>query len=316
MNTDKMWINLVHLGSNMWNEEGNLRGRGEERSNRDASPVLRFDRSLWDKYMLYQKEKGVDTLVIDIGEAMKYESHPELAVEGSWSHDMMRDEIKRLNSMGFKVIPKLNFSACHDIWLKDYNRMLSTKPYYQVCKDVIGEVLEVFKPEYFHLGMDEETAQNQRNFDHISVRMGDLWWHDLYYLVDIVEKAGAQAIVWSDYCWAKPEEYVSRMPKSVIQNTWYYHDQFSGDVGDYWRPGLEAFELLDKNGFTQIPAGSIFFNKENMVGLTKYCTENLDDSRISGYMQTVWERVAEGWMHLQYGAADELERAKKWYEGR
>ena len=107
---EKMWMNLVHLGSNMWNEEGNLKGRGPERSNRDASPVLRFDRELWDKYMVYQREKGINTLVIDIGEAMRYESHPELAVEGSWSHEMMRDELKRLRGMGFKVIPKLNFS--------------------------------------------------------------------------------------------------------------------------------------------------------------------------------------------------------------
>ena len=192
--------------------------------------------------------------------------------------------------------------------------MLSTKPYYQVCADVINEVLEVFEPEHFHLGMDEETAQNQRNFKHISVRGDELWWHDLYYLVDLVEKGNARAWVWADYCWARPEEYVKNMPKSVVQNNWYYYNAFSGDVGDYWGPALRTFELLDKNGFIQAPAGSIFFNKENMVGLTEFCKENLDDSRILGYMQTVWERIADGWMHLQYGAADELCAAKKLYD--
>ena len=311
--TEKMWINLVHLGSNMWNEEGNRTGR-EHRSTPEASPVLRFDRKLWNGYMDYMKQAGVNTLVIDVGEAMRYESHPELAVEGSWTHEQMRAEVKRLEAMGFEVIPKLNFSACHDIWLKEYSRMLSTKPYYAVCRDVIREVLEVFQPRHFHLGMDEETANNQRNFRHITVRTGELWWHDLYYLVDLVEKENVQAWVWSDYCWAKSDEYVSHMPKSVIQNTWYYHNIFDDRVDGFWGPGLRTFEILDSHGFTQVPAGSIFFEKENMELLTQYCAEHLDGTRIPGYMQTVWERVADGWMDMHYEAVDRLKASKAWFE--
>lgn len=49
-NKDFMWANLVLLGSNMWTEEGNTTGR-EHRSNSCASPVLRFERDTWDKYM-------------------------------------------------------------------------------------------------------------------------------------------------------------------------------------------------------------------------------------------------------------------------
>ena len=29
--------------------------------------------------------------------------------------------------MGLEVIPKMNFSTCHDSWLKNYQRMVSTK---------------------------------------------------------------------------------------------------------------------------------------------------------------------------------------------
>ena len=78
MENKMIWSTLVHLGNNMWNEEGNYRGRGENRSNRCASPVLRFDRELWDKYMQKLKETGTDTIILDVGEAMRYESHPEL----------------------------------------------------------------------------------------------------------------------------------------------------------------------------------------------------------------------------------------------
>ena len=69
-------------------------------------------------------------------------------------------DLKR--QVSFELIPKLNFSACHDIWLKDYSRMLSTPIYYEVCRDVIQEVCEVFKPRYFHLGMDEEDEKHVR----------------------------------------------------------------------------------------------------------------------------------------------------------
>ena len=48
--------------------------------------------------------------------------------------------------------------------------------------------------------------------------------------------------------------------------------------------------------------------------LTKYCAENLDTTRIPGYMQTVWEQIAEGWMDLQYEAVDKLKAAKEWLE--
>ena len=50
-------------------------------------------------------------------------------------------EIARMRAMGLEVLPKLNFSATHDIWMQDYSRMLSTRKYYQVCEDLIRDVL-------------------------------------------------------------------------------------------------------------------------------------------------------------------------------
>ena len=209
-NKSFIWSYLLQLGSNMWNDEHNTRSR-DGRSNQDAYPVLRFDRKLWDAQVLDLKAAGCNTLIIDLGEAMFFESHPELAVAGSWSHDQMRAEVERLKALGFEVVPKLNFSACHDVWLKDYSRMLSTPIYYQVCSDVIKEVCEVFKPKYFHIGMDEETAAHQINQDYVVVRQFDLWWKDFYYLVNCVEREGARAWIWSDYIWEHTEEFVRKM---------------------------------------------------------------------------------------------------------
>ncbi|MBQ9086401.1 MAG: Tat pathway signal protein [Clostridia bacterium] len=309
-----MWTHLLHLGCNMWNEEGNTRGR-EHRSNSNAFPTLHFERELWDEHILALKGAGVNALIIDVGEAMRYESHPELAVEGSWTHEEMRKEVDRLRSMGFEVIPKLNFSAAHDIWLKEYSRMLSTPVYYQVCKDIIEEVCAVFCPKYFHIGMDEEDFRNQRNFDFVVVRQFDLWWKDFYYLVDLVEKQGARPWIWSDYMWAHPDLFLRRMPKSVIQSNWYYGGEFE-NPSERNEMVLRCFEELDRHGFDQVPAGSVFSTPENFERLTRYCTEHISPQRFLGMMQTTWERIDPDWMHTHRVAEERIAAAKRWYDAK
>ena len=90
-----MWANLLHLGSNLWNDEGHSRHR-EHRSTPSASPVFLFDRKCWNDHTEELRKIGVNTLIIDIAEAMRYESHPEIAVEGAWDHDKMFAEIEKL----------------------------------------------------------------------------------------------------------------------------------------------------------------------------------------------------------------------------
>ena len=317
MGNELIWSTLVHLGNNMWNEEGNLRGRGENRSNRDASPVLRFDREIWNKYIDDLKQTGTNTIILDVGEAMLYESHPELAVQGSWTHAQMKAELERLRGMGFEVIPKLNFSSTHDAWLKEYSMMLCTPVYYQVCKDLIEEVCEVFKPKHFHLGMDEETSEHQINLNYVVLRQYDLWWHDLYYLVDLVEKQNARAWVWSDYAWNHPDEYVAKMPKSVVQNVWYYRNEFDLNSSADVKRRLYPIELFDKHGFDQVPTGSNFSCDENIELLVKYSKEHISPERLLGFMQTTWEDAREPWYtNKLVPAAKGFERAKKWFEGK
>ena len=315
-NNNLKWIQLVHLGSNLWNEEGNTKGR-ENRSTPQASPVFLFNRDCWNKHTEDLREAGVDTLIIDVAEALKYESHPEINVRDSWDHATMKKEIERLEGMGFELIPKLNFSACHDVWLKDYSRMLSTPIYYQVCKDLIDEVCSLFKPKHFHLGMDEETAQNQRYLYHCTIRQGDLWWHDLHYLVDCVEKNNARAWVWSDMAWADPEAFYAKMPKTVVQCNWYYRNVFGGEeLTEAQRGRLEMFQRMGELGYDQVPTGSAIFSKENFEGLTKYCVENIRSESLMGMMQTAWERIDPKFMYLHDDCVATLKAAKKWYDER
>ena len=313
MKKDLMWTYFIQLGSNMWNEPGITRGR-EKRSTPCASDTFLFDRGAWNEHTELLRAVGVNTLVIDIGEAMRYESHPEIAIPGAWDHDTMKAEIDRLRGMGFTLIPKLNFSACHDVWLGEYSRMLSTTPYYNACRDIINEVCEVFGAEHFHLGMDEETAQNQVRLDYCVVRQHDLWWHDLYFLIDCVEKNGARPWIWSDYGWNNEETFFAKMPKDVVQNNWYYGAEFDpAKLSDSGKAHLTFFDKLSERGYDQMPTGSVWSKVENFEGLVRYTAEHIDPAHLLGFMQSAWERTDPDWMHIHKVAAETISAARQWY---
>ena len=231
------WSELIHLGMNQWHEIP-LRQKWPNVTDPviakaiadeyNAADHVRFDESVWARVGAKFKNVGVNQIVIDLGEAVEYPSHPELAVKGSWSADKLRGEIRRLRSMGFEPIPKLNFSTSHDIWLKDYHRMVSSPKYYEVVKNLIRDVCEIFEnPRYFHLGLDEEVPGFQNGQKIMIVRQGDLWWNDVLFFVRETERHGARAWVWSDYLRRhEPEEFARRMPKSVVQSTWWYIGKF------------------------------------------------------------------------------------------
>lgn len=307
-----MWAVLVHLGNNMWNEEGNTTGR-ENNPFATASPVLRYNQKVYDEYTEYLRDIGVNTLIIDIGEGMQYETHPELAVEGSWTKDRMRSEVEHLQKMGFEVVPKLNFSAAHDVWLGDYSHMLSTPIYRQVCADLIKEVCEVFKPNYFHLGMDEENWLLQENYNYAVIRQKEFWWKDFFHMLDCVEKENARAWIWSDRMWYHTEEFLERMPKSVLQSNWYYRNDglFEAPLSEKNGFRVKCFELLEEHGFDQVPAGSNWYNDENMKLLTRWSKKHIDPQRLLGMMQTPWMPFVEEHRHTLFGAADGLKKAMR-----
>lgn len=315
-NNEKIWSTLIHFGTNMWNEEGNTRGR-ENEPGAVASSTLRFSRKLWRDLLEHQQKAGVNMIILDLGEGLRYESHPELAVNGSWTREEMEAELAYARGMGFELIPKLNFSAGHDIWLKDYSRMLSTETYYRVCEDIIAEVCDIFKPRYFHLGMDEETYEHQRNYIYAAVRQYDLWWHDFYKLVESVERGGARPWVWSDYMWHHPDLFLQKMPRDVIQSNWYYEMGFGEDAGEWHKMVLGCFETLDRYGYDQVPTGSNYGTPENMEALTKYCTAHISDEHLLGFMQAPWVMTYESEHNRtrHWAAVDQLAASKKWYEG-
>lgn len=285
-----IWANLIHLSFNMWEENdakplyGMEPGREKILSMRRAQPYLRFDEKLWTEIIEKMKLAGMNAVVIDLGDGVQYESHPEIAVKGAWTIKKLKSELEKLQSMGIEPFPKLNFSTTHDAWLGPYSRRVSTQTYYRVCQDLIFEVCSIFeKPRFFHLGMDEETAGHQRFSLYAVMRQHELWWHDLYFLIESVEKAGSRPWIWSDYVWHHPEIFFKKMPRSVVQSNWYYGDKFNKKI-NY----VNAYLELEKHRYDQIPTGSNVSSRENFIKTVSYCKRHISEKRLFGFLQTSW----------------------------
>jgi hypothetical protein len=301
---------LLHLGYNMWADHDHPSYRARGCRSYVAQPHLRFDEPLWREILQAMSEGGLNAVVIDLGEGVAYKSHPELGAEGAWTPAKLKDELQRCRDLGLEPLPKLNFSTCHDHWLGPYARMVSTPVYYGVCRDLIAEVCELFDgPRLFHLGMDEETAAHQRNFLYAVMRQGALWWDDLGRFVEHVRKGGSRAWVWSDKIWhCGREEFAANMPREVVQSNWYYAADFSLAEDFPLRTRLQAFLDLDELGYEQIPTGSNWTWRENILQLRDWCGEHLAPERLMGFLQTPWHPTIE---HFRYKHLDAVEALRQ-----
>lgn len=283
---EMIWACLIHLGYNMWGEENALE---HPRDYYTARPYLRCETSLWKDLTERLADAGFNMVVIDLGDGLRYKTHPEIAVRKAWATKRLSRELARLRKLGLEPIPKLNFSTAHDEWLGPYSRCVSTKLYYQVCRDLIREVTGLFdNPRFFHLGMDEENAHHQRRYQYAVIRQYDQWWHDLFFLVEEVKKRGTRPWVWSDYVWRHPDEFYERMPPSILQSNWYYNNSFSRKLNR-----VRAYLDLDAHGYDQVPTCSNWNFRENFQKTVAYCTRNIAPKRLLGFMQTIWRPLIE-----------------------
>ena len=307
-----IWSYLAHFGVNSWKDvplETQDPSMPEKWLTRCCADHVRFDEPSWQRISAALAKAGCNQIIIDLAEIVVYPSHPELAVKGSWSVEKLRAEIARLRGMGFEVIPKMNFSACHDTWLKEYHRMVSTRKYYQVCEDLIKDAVEIFDhPRLFHLGYDEETAAHQAKHLFAVCRQGDLWWHDFLFLVNEVEKRGVRSWIWSDYCWNHKEEFLRRMPKSVLQSNWYYGAEFDvSKLPEKRRPYVQTYVDLAEAGFDQVPTGANWSCDTNFADTVKFCRKVCKPENLKGFMMASWQRTIPEEHQKGLEAIDQLE---------
>ena len=307
----KIWALMVHLS-------GDFSGMNAKKWM--ETPLTEyFHEDIWHKAVEDAAEAGMNTIVLEVIDGVKYDSHPEVSRPDAFSKEWMREQVKLCREKGIALIPKLNFSATHDMWLGEYARMLSTSTYYKVTKDLIEEVYELFDhPAYIHLGMDEEDNKHQLGRDFVVYRQGAQYMKDLRHLVDTVKSVGATPWIWTCPLFDMTEAFVKEFsPDEIVLSPWYYN----AFRPEHWTPvesraeyvayynegmykdmGIKFVEedpylvnfrnvtpgVIEK-GYKLIPCASVFNRCDwNTYDLVEYFKNSCPDEQLLGYMTAPW----------------------------
>ena len=283
-----MWVYMIQLGANMWAKPGEKRPYYTDKEDRYKESIA-TDKEVWRKVVDFLPGCGFNTLLIDIGEAIQYDTHPELAIPGAWTKEEMREELARLRSIGLTPIPKLNFSCCHNAWMGEYAYMVGTETYYRVCKDLIEEVIELFDtPEFFHLGLDEERFDLQQRFPFAVIRTPHQQIEDANRLFKICLDKGVRPWMWIESrcieSFGGEEYFRTHIPKEVLISNWFYHNVNKPQYKDR----VELYKKLGEWGYEQVPTSSTYNYRLNSRQTMRYCKENVKDESLAGFMTACW----------------------------
>ena len=282
----KIWGLLVHLGSNTWENSHECK----------KVEGMEFDREVWDKIVEKCAENGLNTIVLALGEGIRYESHPELAIEGSLTHEEMKVEIERLKKLGIRIIPKMNFSAYHDPWLQEYGReKMSTPEYYQVCKDLIEEVYELFEhPEYIHLGLDEEFRDFQGEKGKY-FRKDEKLFNDWKFFFKCVNDLGAKVMMWTSACRQyTDEEWMPNVSTDNVLGCGHYYEYDPAKWSPLseqseWVKGYYANEFKERAAYKEYVAkyGDVPIEYVEQDPVVFKITDGAERTFAAGYTQII-----------------------------
>ncbi|HOL66233.1 MAG TPA: hypothetical protein PKX93_02085 [bacterium] len=107
------WANLVHLSFNMWEEAEVQPPPGFPGKKlleiRKARPYLRFEEPFYQTLTEKMKAAGMNMIVLDLGDGVRYQSHPEIAVKGAWSPEKLKMELAVCVRWDWNPFPNLIF---------------------------------------------------------------------------------------------------------------------------------------------------------------------------------------------------------------
>lgn len=124
----------------------------------DPDAFLRFAREV----MLRTK---MNLAVLIVEQAMRYESHPEVAGPAAWTPGEVKRVFETLRDWGVEPVPCLN-SLGHMNWLcishrelaedGDVHQICTTHPQaWPMVRSLYQEIIDLVRPRYFHAGFDE-----------------------------------------------------------------------------------------------------------------------------------------------------------------
>ena len=258
-------------------------------------------------------EDVVDAATQIAGHYQLSEGNHFVVIAAAWFHDIgYMVDIDNHEDKGIELAT--TFFEKHkleDIHIKLVCGCIAATKMPQSPTSLIEEIL--CDADLFHLGMDEENAEDQRYLDYVVIRQNDLWWHDLFYLIAQVEKNGCRSWIWSDVLWHKHEAFFKKMPKSVLQSNWYYDESFDEKLTP-----VKAYLDLESYGYDQVPTGG-FYKKDgsgekSILNTVKFCDARIAAPRLYGFLQTFWAPTTEENRESILKAIALTGEAKRWFD--
>ncbi len=177
----------------------------------DAWIDVRFFNDYVFRGMARQK---LNKLVFIIGEGMEFDSHPELRAPQAWSKDELRALIDFARDNYIEVIPLVtvlghaNWFAIRHPELKEPGhdpniacvRLPETN---QLIADVFDEVIELFQPKTFHIGMDEcwwktLSLPEEERCPRCTGHWADIVAEQAAFFRNYLAERGIRAMMWGD----------------------------------------------------------------------------------------------------------------------
>ncbi len=238
------------------------------------------------------KEEGYDALLVNPGDALIYDTHPDIALPGAWTKLELGNELDHARDLKLEVFPMLNFSAAHDIWMGKYSYMVSTPEYYKLCEDLIGELCVLFEsPRYFHLGLNEENHDAQTVLDYAVVRGEKLFLHDMHFLMAACRKHGVTPWIFSDFAAENLHLLEEAVPKDVLLSQTPTPPRSQTELP----PSQKAFMEAAKLGYsTMMPTLSTYFNDTAPKETLEFCQKHLPPHAVFGFVADPYLRCEDG----------------------
>lgn len=151
-----------------------------------------FDLELGLEIIDAMSDVGLNLLVIDCADGVRYKSHPELVRKYTVPMTHLKRLVNRAQEKHIEVVPKLNFSQSrserHNDWFRPYNELFDNDQYWKIAFEIIDELIHVCKPgRYFHIGMDEDHD-----------RAHSQYIEAIQKLRNGLNERGLRAVIWND----------------------------------------------------------------------------------------------------------------------
>ena len=194
-------------------------------------------------------------LIIIVNNKVQYDTYPEISSREGDSYFPVRyydrpmpksdlkDIVEYAKSKGFEVVPEVNFFSHQEkLFRKTHPELMFNEVTYDSMKSdtykivyaIIDELIEIFKPKYFHIGHDEVREFFISNSDNKSnIPSYRDFAADINMISNYLQQKNISTMIYGDML-LHPDHF------DIDE---YYKKWLHGDTHNYYK----AIDLLDKN---------------------------------------------------------------------